>query len=328
MSGRAGAWVVVCLLGVSPLASQAAEGPPGPVPGTRLTAEYVRSVARTAYFWAWPMVNVHDRVATFAKLPGAGLLGGILPVAPANQLAMLTDYVATRGARGRLPESGRRLWLRHGRSRRASRSSSRCPTSASASGSTRSSISAPTASPTSASMYGTKPGFYLLAGPDWKGEPPQGIERVFRSPTNIGILVPRAFMDDTAEDRAAVQLPVSQIALYPLSAFDGTPKTTDWKALPKFPSPPQGKRARRSGSCRSSSPRCSAPVLDEVPPLPGEQALYANFRAVLDARARSDPKLKAACSQGAASAEKELVDSAVRVPQLRHPRWRATGPRR
>src|SRR6201999_1238399 len=37
-------------------------------------------------------------------------------------------------------------------------------------------------------MYETKPGFYLLIGPDWKGDIPSGIAGVFRSPTNTGFL--------------------------------------------------------------------------------------------------------------------------------------------
>jgi hypothetical protein len=38
--------------------------PPGPVAGTRITEAYGRSVARDAYFWAWPMVNVYNRRLT------------------------------------------------------------------------------------------------------------------------------------------------------------------------------------------------------------------------------------------------------------------------
>ena len=40
-------------------------------------------------------------------------------------------------------------------------------------------------------MYGTTPGFYLLVGPDWNGEVPKGITRVFRSSTNTGLVAPR-----------------------------------------------------------------------------------------------------------------------------------------
>ena len=45
--------------------------------------------------------------------------------------------------------------------------------------------------------YGTKPGFYLMVGPSWKGEKPAGITAVVRSSTSLAFVVPRVFMDDT-----------------------------------------------------------------------------------------------------------------------------------
>ena len=54
-------------------------------------------------------------------------------------------------------------------------------------------------------MYGTKPGFYLLVGPDWSGAMPPGIAQVFRARTNTGFVIPRVFMDATDDDRKAVQ---------------------------------------------------------------------------------------------------------------------------
>ena len=54
-------------------------------------------------------------------------------------------------------------------------------------------------------MYGTKPGFYLLTGPNWKGEVPKGITKTFRSKTGTAFIVPRVFQDDTAEDKRAIQ---------------------------------------------------------------------------------------------------------------------------
>jgi hypothetical protein len=66
---------------------------PGPVAGTRITEPYARMVARDAYFWAWPMVNVHNRRLAMSQVPEPGLMGGLLPAAPLNSLAMLSDYV-------------------------------------------------------------------------------------------------------------------------------------------------------------------------------------------------------------------------------------------
>lgn len=66
-------------------------------------------------------------------------------------------------------------------------------------------------------MYGTTPGFYLLAAPDWQGEVPKDITRVFRSSTGTGFIAPRIFMDDTPEDREAIQPVLRQIMMYPLA---------------------------------------------------------------------------------------------------------------
>jgi hypothetical protein len=64
---------------------------PGPIPGTRMTEAYVSQVARSAYVWGWPMVNVHNRSVIMSKVPEPGYMAGIVPVAPPNQLAMLHD---------------------------------------------------------------------------------------------------------------------------------------------------------------------------------------------------------------------------------------------
>ena len=58
----------------------------------RLThPEYAKSLARLAYVWGYPMVNMINRRASVTKAPQPGLLGGVLPVAPRGQLAMLHD---------------------------------------------------------------------------------------------------------------------------------------------------------------------------------------------------------------------------------------------
>ena len=53
--------------------------------------------------------------------------------------------------------------------------------------------------------YGTKPGFYLMVGPNWKGEVPAGINAVVRSSTELAFTAPRVFKDDTAEETQAGQ---------------------------------------------------------------------------------------------------------------------------
>src|SRR5262249_18755028 len=86
-------------------------------------------------------------------------------------------------------------------------------------------------------QYGTKPGFYMVVGPNWKGDMPHGIAGVVRSPTDFAVTMPRIFMSDTPEDHAAIQPALSQIQFYPLSQFDGRMKTKDWSKIPKRENP-------------------------------------------------------------------------------------------
>src|SRR5277367_471859 len=122
-------------------------------------------------------------------------------------------------------------------------------------------------------QYGTKPGFYAIVGPSWKGTIPTGITGVLHSSTDLVVVLPRIFMDDTTEDKAAIQPLLSQVVLYPLSEFDGKMKTVDWKSTPSFPAPPS-----TGGETKWVIPEKFFDelqvILKEVPPMPGEEALY------------------------------------------------------
>src|SRR5499425_3952823 len=58
-----------------------------------MTDEYVRSVARLAYLWGGPLVNMHNRLSIMEKLPGPGLLAGVVPAASPGSAGMLHDYI-------------------------------------------------------------------------------------------------------------------------------------------------------------------------------------------------------------------------------------------
>ncbi len=277
---------------------------PGPVPGTRLTEAYVSQMGRSIYLWGWPMVNIHNRSVMMSKVPEPGYMGGIVPVAPPNQLAMLHDYVAPEERLVacpnqdvvygfglldlskepvvvQVPDFGDRFWVYQVVDQR-----------------TDSFVQI-------GKMYGTKPGFYLLAGLDWKGTVPAGIAGVFRANTKLGVVVPRVFKDDTSEDTQAVQPIIGQIMMYPLSKFTGQKQTKTWASLPVFPSPGGGSEETKWVDPNRFFDELGA-VLQEVPPLPGEEALYANMRAIVDA-AQKDPKLRAALVAAANDAEKNIV---------------------
>jgi hypothetical protein len=58
-----------------------------------MTTDYARAVARIAYLWGWPLVNMHNRLSIMSQLPGPGLLGGVVPAASPGSIGMLHDYI-------------------------------------------------------------------------------------------------------------------------------------------------------------------------------------------------------------------------------------------
>ncbi|OKO84152.1 hypothetical protein AC630_09630 [Bradyrhizobium sp. AS23.2] len=285
-----------------PTPSTAAEVP-GPPPGTAMTKAYVQSIGRMAYLWGWPLVNVANRAAAMAKAPEPGLMGGSVPVA-FNAIAVLSDYISPdehfvtcpnqdvvygfgyadldkNPIVFQVPDFGDRFWVYALYDARTDEFSK---------------IGKP---------YGTKPGFYLMVGPGWKGETPAGITAVVRSSTPVVTMGARAFMDDTAEDRKAIQPVLSQIGFYPLSQFDGKMKTTDWSKLPHFPAGSQGKGETEWVNPDTYFDELPA-VMKQVPPMPGEEALYKWIGSVLEA-ADKDPTIKQTLKETAVEAEREMI---------------------
>jgi hypothetical protein len=277
--------------------------PPSPDVRVKITAAYAKHVARDAFFWAWPLVNVYNK-RLGAEQSKELAYAGPVPSAPLNRIVMLTDYVAADerivacpnqdvvyggGSLGleqspvviQVPDFGDRFWVYQAVDLRTE-------------GFAR-----------IGKMYGTTPGFYLLAGPNWQGDAPAGITQVFRAPTNTGFIAPRVFMDDTAEDRRAIQPVLRQIMLYPLAEYDGTMKNIDWNTIPKLPKPATGEHEIVWVPPASFVDALPA-VLADAPPLPGEEARYAQVLAVLEA-AKHDPELKAAMTEGAVEANDQLV---------------------
>jgi hypothetical protein len=146
----------------------------------------------------------------------------------------------------------------------------------------------------------------LLVGPNWKGEVPKGIVAVFRSPTDLAAVFPRVFQDDTPEDKAAIQKALDQVMVYPLSEYNGQMKTRDWSKAPSFPAPPSSGKGETKWVIPEKFFDELPEVLQTVPPLPGEEAMYRLFQSVLDAAAK-DPQIKATLTQTAVAAEEELI---------------------
>jgi hypothetical protein len=277
--------------------------PPGPDTRVKITKEYAELVARDVYFWAWTMVNVYNRRLYFSRIKDKQY-GGPSPQAPLNEFTMLTDYAPPEqrnvacanqdvvygiGALAldlspvviQVPDFGDRFWVYQIVDLR-----------------TDSFVQL-------GKMYNTTPGFYLLVGPDWHGEMPRGITKVFRSSTNTGIVGPRIAQNDDPDDKRAVQAPLKQVLMYPLSDYDGTMKSVDWARLPRMPAKATGK-----GEAKWVVPETFFDVLPSVladgAPLPGEEARYAQVLAVLQA-AKDDPGVKEAMIRAVTEVEEQVI---------------------
>lgn len=280
--------------------------PAAPDARIAVTEQYARMVARDAYFWAWPMVNIYNRRLAFRQAPERGLMNGVLPFAPLNSISMLHDYIEPQQrwvacpnqdvAYGagiaaldetpvviQVPDFGDRFWVYQLVDLRTD-SFARL-----------------------GSMYGSRPGFYLVAGPNWNGEVPKGISGVFRATTGTAFFVPRIFMDDTREDREAIRPLIAGIDMYPLAEFDGSMKTRDWTTLPALKSPMADTGTGETQWVFPDKFFDELPmVLKDAPPLPGEETRYGQILAVL-AAAKNDPALMKAMTDEAIKADKELV---------------------
>src|SRR6516165_10515726 len=167
----------------------------GPDTRIKFTEEYAKLVARDAYFRAWPLVNIYNRRLVMAGVKEA-VKAGPLVFAPLNRNAMFTDYVdpAERAVACpnqdvvyglasialdvspvvvQVPDFGDRFWVYQIVDLRSD------------------------SFVQLGKMYGTTPGFYLLVGPNWQGEVPNSITKVFRASSKTAIVVPRVSQADT-----------------------------------------------------------------------------------------------------------------------------------
>ena len=278
--------------------------PSGPDARVKITEEYAKLVARDVYFWAWPLVNMYNRRLAFSQVKDMFYQGPTVQ-APLNTLGMFTDYappderivacpnqdvVYGIGLAAlditpvvvQVPDFGDRFWVYQVVDCRTD-----CFVQL-------------------GKMYNTMPGFYLLVGPTWNGERPKGITKVFRSSTNTALAGPRIAQDDTPEDRKAIQAPLKQVLMYPLAEYDGRMKSIDWSTVARKPAQTEGAGETKWVIPEKFFDELPA-VLADAPPLPGEEARYAQVIAVLEAL-KTNPALKQPMVEAAAEVEAKIVE--------------------
>jgi hypothetical protein len=275
-----------------------------PATGVIMHPDYARTIAQMAYVWGWPIVNMINRRAALTQAPQPGHLNGVLPAAPRGRIAMLDDYIKPEQTfiacpnqdvvygLGffsldeepvviQVPDFGNRFWVYALYDARTDQVGHL------------------------GSPYKSRPGFYLLVGPRWSGLKPAGIADVIRYPTSLGNAIPRIFQDDTPEDKKAIQPLVNQVVAYPLKDFTGEMKTIEWSKVPDIPGP-QSSGAETKWVVPEKFFDQLGEALDLVPPLPGEEAMYGQFRLLLDT-ASKNPELTKVLVATAVETEEKVI---------------------
>ncbi|WLB50549.1 DUF1254 domain-containing protein [Bradyrhizobium sp. 521_C7_N1_3] len=275
-----------------------------PATGIVMFPDYAKAIAQMAYIWGWPMINMINRRAAITQARHPGHLNGMLPAAPRGQIAMLDDYIEPsqtfvtcpnqdvvyglgffsldeEPVVVQVPDFGERFWVYALYDARTDQFGE---------------LGKP---------YGSRPGFYLLAGPNWKGLKPSGITEIIRCSTSLANAIPRIFQDDTPEDKKAIQQVINQVVVYPLKDFTGKMKTIDWAKVPDIQGPKSDGEETKWVIPEKFFDQFGE-AIDIVDPLPGEEALYGQFRLLLDAAAR-DPELKKVLVATAVDTEEKVI---------------------
>ena len=282
---------------------------PGLAPNGLGTSQLPGNLAsiREVYVWAWPLVYMSNLKQSMQLVKSPGRSGGA-PVAPVNHLCMLTDVVAPEFSSVpcpnrdvvygfglmdlqdqpvviQIPDFGDRFWLYQIGDHRMESIGEL------------------------GRMYGTSAGFAMVVGPDWQGTVPEQMTRVIRSDTNLAYILPRVLVGQSQNvpSDAELQDALSQIAIYPLSKFNGQMKRKDWRQVRWYPALGRTTRERNKLVRPETFFDDLQRVLDEIDATPAEQPLVELAQRLVD-WAQTEPARQATLGQLAVRLEQETIE--------------------
>jgi hypothetical protein len=283
---------------------------------------YVEALAKIVFYWGYPAVDTYGRTDAWTVMKdGPGATMGLFPGAPKNHMAYLDDYMSPAQRKVVTPNSD----TIYGASFMDLAGEGVV-------------IQTPTAVPPGhywtiqivdlfttvthqlGSASGTPGGKFLLVGPDWRGDKPDGFLDVLRSPTNIAVAMGRSFTARSPQAKAQARAVLNQIGVYPLSQDQPGPRTFDCEAIARnkvYPPPltpeiiaadPDILRIRPVHAERFWDDLETA--LDANPRVGPDDAPLADQARTLLALRTSDPTWKALIDRAALVAETQLYESA------------------
>jgi hypothetical protein len=295
----------------------------GGVPAQLANEAYVEALARIVYYWAYPAVDQHSRHNMWEIMKnGPGLMFGIVPGAPKNTTAGMGAYLTPAQRIVVTPNND--TFYGPGFADLSDEPAV---------------IQTPTNAPPGhywtiqivdafsnvihqiGSASQTPGGKFLLVGPDWKGEKPDGFIDILRMPTNYAGVFGRSFAARTPEGEARAIAVLNEIGMYPLSQDKKTRRNFDCGATAKNKVYPPGVTAELLAADPDAvrpewvAPKTFWPDLKQVlaanPAVGAGDAAMADQARALVALYDSSPAWKALLDRAAFAADTALHDSGL-----------------
>ena len=291
-------------------------------PAVVANQDYVNALARIVYYWAYPAIDVTSRTSMWELMKaGPGVMFGVGPGSPVNESGCIANYLPPAQRIVVTPNNDTfygEAFLDLGREPVVIQTPAEVPqghywTMQIADVFTN-------VVHTLGSAWGTPGGKYLLVGPDWKGQKPEGFIDVIRLTTNYGGIFPRSFASRTPKGRARAIAVQNQMGVYPLSKNESGRKKFDCEAYTKNAVYAGGITAemiaadpdvaRTQWVVPSRFWRDLEKVLTNNPTVAPGDAAMAEQAKTLVALGKSDPKWQALLDQAVTEADVSLHASA------------------
>jgi hypothetical protein len=295
---------------------------PGGIPAQLANEAYVDALAHIVYYWAYPAVDVFGRTSMWELMKdGPGIMSGVAPGSPANVSGCIAGYLPPAQRIVVTPNNDTFYGV-------ALLDLGREPVV----------VQTPTDVPAGhywtmqvadvftnvvrqlGSASGTSGGKFLLVGPYWQGQKPDGFAEVIRLPTNYGGVFPRSFAARTPEAKATAIAVQNQMGVYPLSQNQPGQRKFDCEAYSKNVVFPPGITAEMIAADPDvARPQWVVPtrfwddlerMLAVNPKVGKDDASMAEQAHALIALRKSDPAWKVLLDQAALEADVSLHTSA------------------
>jgi len=191
----------------------------GGIPAQLANEDFVQALARIVYYWGYPAIDIMTRTGQWETVKqGPGVLLGLFPGGPVNTSGCLSDYMPPPQRMVVTPNNDTIYmsgFVNLGQEPAV--------------------IQTPTTVPKGhywtiqiadvftnviyqlGSAANTPGGKYLLVGPGWNGQKPDGFIDVLRMPTNVAWAAGRSFAAHTPEAKAEALAVLGQMRVLPLS---------------------------------------------------------------------------------------------------------------